>query len=136
MFSTFCPACPPAGSQHGERRHTDMALLASIWLLPTFKHFQRSPIAPTTITMTASTFGVRRALAYLRVRPYFTTPVQPTILPSDVPIEEELVQGYDPRYFYPVNPGDVFNNRYEMRAKLGCGSSSTVWLGRDTCRYV
>lgn len=86
--------------------------------------------------MTASAFGARRALAYLGVRPNVATPVQPTILPSDVPIEEEFVQGYDPRHFYPVNPGDVFNNRYEMTAKLGCGSSSTVWLGKDTYRYV
>lgn len=63
-------------------------------------------------------------------------PVQPVILPSDVPIEEELVPGYDPRHFYPVNPGDIFHNRYEMTAKLGCGSCSTVWLARDIQRYV
>lgn len=114
-----------------------MALFSSTWLFPISRHCQRSPFtSSTTIAMAASAFGVRRALACLGVRLNVTKPVQPTILPSDVPIEEELVQGYDPRYFYPVNPGDILNNRYEMTAKLGCGSSSTVWLGRDRYRYV
>ena len=84
--------------------------------------------------MTAFPFRVRRAFASLRERPNVAAPVQPTILPSDIPIEEELTPGYDPRYFYPVNPGDILHNKYEMTSKLGCGSSSTVWLGRDTRR--
>jgi len=60
----------------------------------------------------------------------------PSILPSDVLVEEEQIPGYDPKHFYPVNPGDIFHNRYEMLAKVGWGTSSTVWLARDTQRYV
>ncbi|TKA70545.1 hypothetical protein B0A49_05806, partial [Cryomyces minteri] len=48
---------------------------------------------------------------------------------------EELVPGYNARDFYPVNPGQVFHDRYETTAKLGCGSSSTVWLARDLHRW-
>ena len=86
--------------------------------------------------MTASPFSAKRTLTSLGLRPPVVTPVQPVILPSDIPIEEELVSGYDPQHFYPVNSGDIFHNRYEMTAKLGCGSCSTVWLARDTQRCV
>ena len=59
-----------------------------------------------------------------------------TILPADVPIEEERIPGYDPRRFLPVNPGDLLNNRYKVVVKLGWGTTSTVWLAQDTHRYV
>ena len=84
--------------------------------------------------MTLSPSWPRYALASLGVRRKDAPSVEPTILPSDVPIEEELAPGYDPQDFFPANPGDVFNDRYEMIAKLGYGSSSTVWLGKDTKR--
>ena len=58
----------------------------------------------------------------------------PESLPLSVPVDEENVPGYRPEYFYPANPGDVLNGRYELKAKIGCGSSSTVWLARDTRR--
>ncbi|MCJ1404769.1 hypothetical protein MMC11_007995 [Xylographa trunciseda] len=64
------------------------------------------------------------------------TPIPPVILPSNVPIEEERVHGYKPRNFYPVNPGDIFHGKYEITAKLGYGSSSTVWLARDIKRQM
>ena len=86
--------------------------------------------------MTAFCFSAKRALTSLRFRPPVITPVRPVILPSDIPIEEELVFGYDPRHFYPVNPGEIFHDMYEMTAKLGCGSCSTVWLARDTWWYA
>ena len=60
----------------------------------------------------------------------------PNILPSDVLVEEERMPGYNPKHFYPVNPGDFFHNRYEVLVKVGWGTSSTVWLARDTRRYV
>jgi hypothetical protein len=60
----------------------------------------------------------------------------PTILPTDIPIEEERIPGYDPNRFLPVDPGDILNNRYEIMVKVGWGTSSTVWLARDTQRYV
>ena len=84
--------------------------------------------------MTVSALRARRALALFGLRPNFVTQVQPKILPAEIPIEEELVSGYDPRYYYPVNPGDILDSRYEITAKLGFGGSSTIWLGRDTRR--
>lgn len=41
------------------------------------------------------------------------------------------MQEYHPDHFYPVRLGEVFNDRFQTVAKLGYGSSSTVWLARD-----
>ncbi|UNI24803.1 hypothetical protein JDV02_010525 [Purpureocillium takamizusanense] len=38
---------------------------------------------------------------------------------------------YRPEHFYPVRLGEVFNDRFQTVAKLGYGSSSTIWLARD-----
>ncbi|KAM0426076.1 hypothetical protein ACHAPT_008707 [Fusarium lateritium] len=38
---------------------------------------------------------------------------------------------YNPDHFYPVRLGEVFNGRFQTIAKLGYGSSSTIWLARD-----
>lgn len=46
-------------------------------------------------------------------------------------IEEETFAWYDPKYFYPVRIGEVFQSRYQVIGKLGYGSYSTVWLCRD-----
>jgi hypothetical protein len=54
-----------------------------------------------------------------------------TILPEHEKIEEENVPGYKAGSFYPVTLGDVFNSRYQVLAKLGFGTASTVWLCRD-----
>ncbi|KAL4886613.1 protein kinase [Aspergillus karnatakaensis] len=41
--------------------------------------------------------------------------------------------GYRPSlWYYPVHPGDVFHSRYQVVSKLGYGTSSTVWLCRDS----
>ena len=53
-----------------------------------------------------------------------------TLDPSQ-PIEEETFAWYDPKYFYPVRIGEVFQSRYQVIGKLGYGSYSTVWLCRD-----
>ncbi|KAK0110001.1 hypothetical protein ONS95_002664 [Cadophora gregata] len=58
----------------------------------------------------------------------------PELLPIGLPVNEENVPGYRPEFFYPANPGDVLNFRYELKAKIGWGSSSTVWLARDIRR--
>jgi len=58
----------------------------------------------------------------------------PESLSLGVLVDEENVPGYRPEYFYPANPGDVLDGRYELKAKIGWGSSSTVWLARDTRR--
>ncbi len=57
------------------------------------------------------------------------------VLPLHEKIEEERVPGYKAERFYPVRLGDVFESRYQVVAKLGFGTASTVWLCRDL-RYV
>ncbi|KAE8349939.1 kinase domain protein [Aspergillus coremiiformis] len=58
-----------------------------------------------------------------------TTPVK--VLPSAELIEEERTPHYNPKHFYPVRLYEVLNERYQITAKLGWGTSSTVWLARD-----
>ncbi|KAI9713116.1 MAG: hypothetical protein M1820_001101 [Bogoriella megaspora] len=60
-----------------------------------------------------------------------TTVRSPKILPSRIPIEEEMYRHYNPKAFYPVIPGEVFHNSYKAIVKLGFGSHSTVWLAED-----
>lgn len=86
-----------------------------------------------TLSKRAFQFNVKPTAS----RRIFTPAAQSaTILLADVPIEEERIFGYDPRRFLPVNPGDLLNNKYEIVTKLGWGTTSTVWLARDTQRYV
>ncbi|OIW30770.1 hypothetical protein CONLIGDRAFT_642829 [Coniochaeta ligniaria NRRL 30616] len=46
-------------------------------------------------------------------------------------VEEETMPEYRPGHFYPVCLGEVFKDRFQTVAKLGYGSSSTIWLARD-----
>lgn len=46
-------------------------------------------------------------------------------------IEEERLPSYSARQFYPAKIGDVLNSKYQILGKLGFGTTSTVWLGRD-----
>ena len=52
-------------------------------------------------------------------------------LPISEKVEEENSEWYSPTRFYPVRIGQVFESRYQVVSKVGFGSSSTVWLGRD-----
>lgn len=52
-------------------------------------------------------------------------------LPQHEKFEEEKLVGYKAENFYPVRLGEVFKSRYQVVAKLGFGTSSTVWLCRD-----
>lgn len=61
---------------------------------------------------------------------------EPELLPPDVPIDEERVPGYKLEAYYPANPGDVLGGRFELKAKLGWGSTSTVWLAQNIRRYT
>lgn len=45
--------------------------------------------------------------------------------------EEETLPGYDESRFYPVVIGDIYEDRFEVLAKLGYGATSTIWLCRD-----
>ncbi|TPR08050.1 hypothetical protein CAN33_0016900 [Aspergillus niger] len=53
------------------------------------------------------------------------------IIQPDEKVEEEELPDYEARRFYPVRLGETFQNRYQVVAKLGFGSSSTTWLSRD-----
>lgn len=50
---------------------------------------------------------------------------------ADEQIEKEGLPGYRADRFYPVKLGEIFQDRYQVLAKLGYGSSSTIWLARD-----
>ena len=43
-------------------------------------------------------------------------------------LEEENWDWYKPGLFYPVRIGEVFQSRYQVLGKLGCGSRSIAWL--------
>lgn len=66
-------------------------------------------------------------------------PEKPRLLPtsgfqtidSNIVIEEEAIPDYKADRFYPVKLGEVFEGRFQVIAKLGFGSSSTIWLARD-----
>ncbi|KAJ5675466.1 hypothetical protein N7462_008363 [Penicillium macrosclerotiorum] len=71
-----------------------------------------------------------RPLSSLCRKP-FTLPPLGSPLPKDEMVDEEIYQNYNPKNFYPANPGDVLADRYQILAKVGWGMSSTVWLARD-----
>lgn len=45
---------------------------------------------------------------------------------------KEIIQGYKPERFYPVKLGEVSASRHLVVAKLGFGTTSTVWR----CRHL
>lgn len=53
------------------------------------------------------------------------------VLPLHDKIEEETIPNYKAERFWPVRLGDVCELRYQVVAKLGFGTASTVWLCRD-----
>src|SRR5688500_18760977 len=57
------------------------------------------------------------------------------VIPSTKKIEEETLPNYKAERYYPVRLGEVFASRYQVVAKLGYGTGSTVWLCRDL-KYV
>lgn len=56
----------------------------------------------------------------------------PPVLSPDVPVDEEGVPGYRAETYFNANPGDLLNDKYRLVAKIGWGTSSTVWLAHDT----
>lgn len=53
------------------------------------------------------------------------------IIDPSLKFEEETMSIYDPRMFYPVRLGEIFEGRYQVIAKLGWGAHSTIWLCHD-----
>lgn len=62
------------------------------------------------------------------------SPTAASRLDQSQPIEEEQSPYYRPDRFYHVQLGQVLQKRYQIVAKLGHGSGSTVWLARDLHR--
>ncbi|KAJ4203446.1 hypothetical protein NW759_015122 [Fusarium solani] len=58
------------------------------------------------------------------------------VLPIHRKVEEETLSEYRAESFYPVKLGEVFASRYQVVAKLGFGTTSTVWLCRDLTEDV
>ena len=52
-------------------------------------------------------------------------------LPLRISVDEEILPAYDSKSFYPANPGEVLESRYQTLVKVGWGISSTVWLACD-----
>ncbi|CCF33703.1 protein kinase [Colletotrichum higginsianum] len=46
-------------------------------------------------------------------------------------VEEERLPFYNPKDYYPMRIGMVLEDRYQVVAKLGYGTTSTVWLCHD-----
>lgn len=78
----------------------------------------------------------RRTLIRLQAIQPFFVPKCPTILPSEIPHEEEKGPYYKPAVYYPANPGELLGGKYRAISKLGWGTKSTVWLAQDTKRSL
>jgi serine/threonine-protein kinase SRPK3 len=77
----------------------------------------------------AAKFGLSSTRPRSEPRTFPLTGYDPIV--KDRPIEEETMPEYIPEHFYPVHLGEVFNDQFQTVAKLGYGSSSTIWLARD-----
>lgn len=51
-------------------------------------------------------------------------------------VEEETLPTYHPDLYYPVSIGQTLHKRYQVLAKLGFGSESTIWLAKDYTKYL
>lgn len=67
-----------------------------------------------------------------------STPAQP---PASNPLQAQVAKArsaeedpgrYRPGGYHPVEVGDVYNDRYKVKRKLGYGLYSTVWLVWDS----
>lgn len=57
------------------------------------------------------------------------------IVRDSVLLEEEHLDKFKARQYYPANIGDIYDEKYQVLGKLGFGSTSTVWLARNL-QYV
>ena len=69
----------------------------------------------------------------------YSKPIPPKSFPfldRNLPIEEETTPNYNPKNVLPVDLGVLLNNRYRVAGKLGHGRACTIWLAKDTQKYV
>ena len=50
------------------------------------------------------------------------------LIKIDEPVEEETLPLNQPKAFYPVHQGMVFERGYKVLGKLGYGANATVWI--------
>ncbi|CAG7922237.1 unnamed protein product [Penicillium olsonii] len=72
----------------------------------------------------------KRALSSLWKRSFHLPSPTPTIS-NQIRIEEEKCPGYSPKSYYPAKPGEILAETFQLVAKIGWGTGSTVWLARD-----
>lgn len=121
---TSCPILPRLRPIHQNPR------IRSPWIVPPRA---RTPSPWSAIAFTSSVHANSMSRDTEAPRMFPTTGYQS--IEADQPVEEETLPDYRAYRFYPVQLGEVFNDRYQAIAKLGYGSSSTTWLARDL-RYV
>jgi hypothetical protein len=86
-------------------------------------------VSSWTLNSLAAKFGLSTARPRLEPRTFPSAGFD--VIGRDQLVEEETMAEYKPEHFYPVRLGEVFNDRFQTVAKLGFGSSSTIWLARD-----
>ncbi|KAJ8183888.1 hypothetical protein LV157_005836 [Aspergillus fumigatus] len=72
--------------------------------------------------------NLRRIIQSIPCKP---PPIPAKLLPPADLVEEEHTPHYKSQHFYPVRLYEILDNRYQIVAKIGWGTSSTVWLARD-----
>ncbi|KAJ5050011.1 hypothetical protein NUH16_008538 [Penicillium rubens] len=78
----------------------------------------------------------KRTFSSLRTKPLHLPPTNPTFaIPSHEVVDEERFLNDGLQDFYPARPGETLGDNYQLLAKIGWGTSSTVWLARDLTRY-
>ena len=102
---------------------------------PTFD-VERNPHAPM-IGLQFTSRVAKRTFSSLRTKPLHLPPTNPTFaIPSHEVVDEERFLNDGLQDFYPARPGETLGDNYQLLAKIGWGTSSTVWLARDLTRYV
>ncbi|CAG8027706.1 unnamed protein product [Penicillium nalgiovense] len=77
----------------------------------------------------------KRTFSSLRTKPLHLPPTDPTFaIPSHEIVDEERYPNNVPQDYYPAKPGETLGDKYQLLAKIGWGTSSTVWLARDLTR--
>jgi len=83
-------------------------------------------------TMTFATKLLKMSpFGFLRSNPYKSHSTPASFIQASQCVEEERAPHYNPKHFYPMQLHVILANRYQVAAKIGWGTSSTVWLARD-----
>ncbi|KAK3331707.1 kinase-like domain-containing protein [Cercophora scortea] len=102
-------------------------------------HITKTPKWPLLSSLSATVgFSTARPRSLPQSQPHSFASSGYNSIDRDQSVEEETMPEYNPNHFYPVSLGEIFDGRFQTVAKLGYGSSSTIWLARDLedHRYV